>query len=151
MDIQEVVFCHTHGLVHDPAFAVIADMTGCVQDTWTVIGADAEITDTRYRPRSSREHMIAAGVLAFMHTTSGLVPCRVDSVDEEGGVLVTMTAARTGWSRGEQTYLANPHVSMLGRSQVVGLRRERVCPHEVVDHYTVTGTLRLRTDNGRVI
>lgn len=49
-------------------------------------------------------------VLAYVDSAAGMVPCRVESVESDGTVTVTVTADRPAWHRGETVTLNPTHV-----------------------------------------
>ena len=58
------------------------------------------------------------GVMAYLDTFSGLVPCRVESVDDAGNVTVKLTGTRGAYKRGETLTGQRAGLSVVPRTAV---------------------------------
>jgi hypothetical protein len=77
-----------------------------------------------------------APALAYYDTFSGLVPCRVISVDEAGALTIRLTANRGAYQRGE-TIQALPQRSVAPRDRI---RRRRFSTSIIGGYVWATNT-----------
>lgn len=159
MHVDRQPYCHVHGMTHrngemESIYTIPREfLTGDPENDFDyvedcreeereiVVLSPEEYVVKREQAvvrRSSTIPALRSGDLAYLNSTTGLVPCKVLSINEEGHASVLITAARPGWTKGQTLTIRSPRLSLVSREQV---KRDG----------TIIGTLLIRTDKGRIL
>lgn len=147
------IFCIVHGREHDLGDDEDLYLDPCRIEEWTNV-VDGEVLSStvevlgRTNPAGPA---VMYGTPAYVVTVDGLVPVRIDSVDEDGAAHVQVTGrSRPGWKRGSHHTIGNPRVSLALREQV-SLHRTTECQPVPVSRYIIDTSrpFNVRTDSGR--
>jgi hypothetical protein len=112
-------YCITHGEPHEG----IDNGLPCLIEDWDIIPGQAQVTETG---PPSPVRTLRTGDLAYLHTLSGMVPVRVESLNEEewseegwlyAWAQVRVTASRPGFHVGEGITMALPAPALVPRTK----------------------------------
>lgn len=123
-----MLYCLTHGRAHYPGENENVDLLGddldCIEEEWPVV--EGQVLGSHWEPTEEELYfLLTPGMLAYLETVSaGMVPVKILDVDYSPATewvpqaTLKVTAARPGFTRGQEVIVHAPNPVVVGRAQV---------------------------------